>query len=196
MTPDATEDGGNLYLRDTLTREVTLIATSPSSWFTAWINTHQGTQSIAYVDPEGKSVLFATGVPLIEGAPSAPPPYYAGAAPAYQWTPEGGLELVSVLPESEGGEAVYGFVGGYANGEIGARSGIPSVGGADHIYWMHFEEGAGVAGIYVRTGDETKPVSYSRLPGSRRNPCGLRSTRSAITGSTRCSTPRASERIV
>jgi hypothetical protein len=164
LTPGATENGGNFYLRDTRTRELTLIATSPYTVLGSTVVTNMGALSIKYVDGEGKSVLFLTGVPLVEGAPSGEPPYFNNGYPAsYKWTPEGGVEAVTVLPESEGGDVVAGIPGGNIS-ENGPRNSIPVAGGADHIYWMRYSEN-GIGGIYVRSGDETKPVSYSRLPG-------------------------------
>lgn len=169
LTPGATEGGGNLYLRNTHTRELTLIATSPYRVLSAQMQNPQGELSIQYVDGEGKSVLFGTGVPLIPGVPSGgEPPYFNGFAASYMWTPERGVEAVTVLPESEGGEVTAGFIGGYL-GENGPRNGIPETGGTDHIYWGKASE-HGYEGLYVRSGDETKPVSYSRLPGASTAP--------------------------
>jgi len=163
MTPGATEGGGNLYLRDTRTRALTLIATSPYRVFSTQMQYPQGGLSVKYVDGEGKAVVFLSGVPLIEGVPPGEPPYFNNDAVAYKWTPEGGVEAVNVLPESEGGNIVKGFPGGYLS-ENGTRNSIPATGGGDHIYWMRASQ-SGIEGAYVRTGDETKPVSYSRLPG-------------------------------
>jgi hypothetical protein len=160
MTPGATEGGGNLYLRDTRTRELTLVATSPDRTLSAAMQNPQGATGIKFVDGEGKSVLFSTSVPLVEGAP----PSMNGNGAGYKWTPEGGVEAVTVLPESEGGDIATGGIGGY-NGEDSTRSGIPLSGGADHVYWTKYSEN-GIEGAYVRSGEETKPVSYSRLPGA------------------------------
>ena len=154
LTPGATEGGGNIYLRDTRTRELTLIATSPDKALSGGFHNPQGGLYIKYVDGEGKAVLFASNVPLVDGAPPS-----AG----YKWTPEGGIEAVTVLPESEGGGISVGSIGGY-NVEDATRLGIPDSGGTEHIYWTKFS-GNGVEGSYVRTGGETKPISHSRLPG-------------------------------
>ncbi|HYJ23267.1 MAG TPA: hypothetical protein VEW07_14745 [Solirubrobacterales bacterium] len=164
LAPGATEGGGNIYLRDTRTRELTLIATSPYRALSSQLGNPMGAISIMYVDGEGKSVIFGTGVPLVEGAPSGTPPYFNDQSVSYKWTPGGGVEVIAVLPESEGGEAVAGWVGGYSS-EDGPRNGIPATGGADHIYWRQASNSGGGGRLYVRSGDETKPVSYSRLPG-------------------------------
>lgn len=168
LTPGATEGGGNIYLRDTRTRELTLIATSPYRALSNQMQSTLGELSVMYVDNDGKSVLFGTGVPLLPGVPAAQPPNFTEFAASYKWTPEKGLEAVTVLPESEGGEVVAGYPGGYP-GETGTRNGIPETGGADHVYWSFFTIN-GPEGIYVRTGDETKGVSYSRLPGAPTKP--------------------------
>src|SRR5699024_3483084 len=93
-------------------------------------------------------------------------PLVDGAAPrgGYKWTPEGGLEAVTVLPDSEGGGMVTGGIAGYGV-EDRTRFGIPDSGGTDHIYWTR-SSGEGIEGAYVRTGDETKSISHSRLPGA------------------------------
>ena len=169
MTPGATEGGGNLYLRDTRTRELTLIATSPYRALSQPMQGIQGGIFVKYVDGAGKSVLFNTGVPLVDGAPSeGEPPHFSGNTVAYMWTSEGGVELVSVLPESEGGEAVIGGLGGYAT-EDSTRNSIPLAGGADHVYWSRWSQ-AGVGGAYVRSGGESKSISHSRLPGEPTEP--------------------------
>ncbi len=168
LTPGATEEGGNLYLRDTRTRELTLIATSPYRVLGSQMQNPQGETSIQYVDGEGKAVLFATGVPLVEGVPSGEPPYFNNFAASYMWTPEKGVEAVTVLPDSEGGEVVPGYPGGYP-GENGTRLAMPETGGTRHIYWGRISV-QGYEGVYVRTGDETKAVSYSRLPGASTEP--------------------------
>lgn len=162
LTPGATEGGSNLYLRNTRTRELTLIATSPNRAFDVYYHNPQGPWAIKYVDDEGKAVLFQSGVSLVEGAPSGQPPYF-NETTGYKWTPEGGVEAVTVLPESEGGGIVRGEIGGYSVDDA-ARNAIPLEGGADHVYWERFSEGGENEGIYVRTGEDTKPVSFSRLP--------------------------------
>ena len=164
MTPGATEGGGNLYLRDTRTRELTLIATSPDRVLSAQMQNPQGGLSVKYVDGQGKSVLFVSVVPLVDGAP----PSEFGSAVAYKWTPEGGVEAVTVMPDSEGGEIVTGGLAGYAS-EDATRNSIPIAGGADRIYWMKSST-SGIEGAYVRSGEEIKPISHSRLPGESMKP--------------------------
>lgn len=159
MTPGATEGGGNMYLRDTRTRELTLIATSPDRELISPVYNPQGGLMVKYVDGEGKSVLFTSIAPLVDGAP----PSEFGSAVAYKWTPEGGVEAVSVMPDDEGGEIVSGGLGGYIS-EDSTRNAIPVTGGGDHVYWVK-SSSAGIEGAYVRTGDETRPISHSRLPG-------------------------------
>ena len=165
LTPGATEDGGNIYLRDTRTRELTLIATSPNRKLSQEMQTLQGATAVKYVDGEGKAVLFNTNVGLVEGAPLPDPeqPWLPNTQ-AYKWTPDGGLEIVSVLPESAGGGIVRGGIAGFFT-EDATRNSLPREGGAEHVYWTTRLEDGSTGGAYVTSGDEIKPVSHSRLPG-------------------------------
>jgi hypothetical protein len=160
MTPGATEGGGNLYMRNTRTRELTLVATSHSRFLSSIMNGNMGELSVRYVGPDG-SVIFTTNLALTPGAPEVGT---TEAAPIYAWSPSGGLEAVSVLPASEGGEIV-GANGAGNGSETGVRNSMAYEGGLDHIYFQSYKENH-PGGLYVRSGGVTEPVSFSRLPGA------------------------------
>jgi len=163
LTPGATEGGGNLYLRDTKTRELTLIATSPFRVLSFPLNGNMGELGVKYVANDGKAVIFSSAPALVPGAPEhAEEPTKPSAW--YSWTPEDGLKAVTVLPN---GEIVGGGVIGNES-ETGPRDSMPHEGGLDHVYFQAYIEsqfGISAGGLYVREGDTTKPVSYSRIPG-------------------------------
>lgn len=163
MTPGATEGGGNLYLRNTRTRELTLVATSPHRVLSSTLNSNMGELSVRYVGSDG--VIFITNVSLTPDAPEVGP---TEASPIYAWTPGGGLEAVSVLPASEGGEVV-GANGAGNGSEVGPRNSMSYEGGLEHIYFQSFKENS-PGGIYVRSNGVTKPVSLSHLPGASSEP--------------------------
>jgi hypothetical protein len=159
LTPGATEGGGNLYLRNTHTRELTLVATSSSRLLSSIMNSNMGELSVRYVGADG--VSFVTNLGLTPGAPDVGP---TEAGAIYAWTPSDGLEAVSVMPESEGGEVIAAAGAGNA-AETGARNSMAYEGGLDHIYFQSFKDNQ-PGGLYVRSGDVTKPVSFSRLSGA------------------------------
>jgi hypothetical protein len=163
LTPGATEGGGNIYLRDTKTRELTLIATSPFRVLSFPMNGNMGELGIKYVADDGKAVMFGAAPGLVPGAPEhAEEPTKPSAM--YSWTPEDGLKAVTVMP---GGEIVGGGVIGNGS-ETGPRDSMPHEGGLDHVYFQAYIEtstGISAGGLYVREGETTKPVSYSRITG-------------------------------
>jgi hypothetical protein len=160
MTPGATEGGGNLYIRNTRTRELQLVATSHSRYLSSVMNGNMGELSVRYVGPEG-GVIFTTSLSL---TPDAPEVSTTEASPIYAWSPSGGLEAVSVLPASEGGEVV-GANGAGNGSETGVRNSIAYEGGLDHIYFQSYRNNQ-PGGLYVRSDGVTEPVSFSRLPGA------------------------------
>jgi hypothetical protein len=169
LTPGAIEGGGNLYIRDTRTGEYTLVAkhSSPSL---ALSQAQHGGGGVKFVAPDGRSAMLVATQSLAPGAPELEP----SAAPTlYVWTAAEGMRVVSVLPESEGGAVVgAAYVG--RDGAYDARDPLP-VGndGLTHIYFTAFTgsgQGGQAGGVYVRTGDETKAVSVSRIPGDPSTP--------------------------
>jgi len=161
LAPGAIEDGGNLYMRDTRTGALTLMAANPDPIFAIQYIYPQGAGGIKFVANDGQSALFETNTALVAGAPSG-----FNSSALYSWTADGGVQVESVLPPDEGG----GFVSGgmYVGGENGSRRSVPEGDGMAHIYFGKFEGGYGPA--YVRSNGVTKAISYSRIPGDPTTP--------------------------
>ncbi len=160
LVPGATEGGGNLYMRDTRSGMLTLVATSTDALLASSFTTPQGAMGVSYVARDGSSALFASSVPLCAGCPDNG---ITGAPGYYKWTAAGGVELVSVLPDSDGGGPVGTFTTA-AGAEYGVRDSRPFDNGLDHIYFSA-PVGGDHGPVYVRTGDQTQTVSVSRLDG-------------------------------
>lgn len=167
-TPGAIEGGGNVYLRDTRTGEYTLVAAHENRLVSLLFTTNYGAASSQWVAPDGSAAIFNTPLALVPGAPeNAADPTKGGAA--YGWTAEGGLEALSVLPESQGGGIAVMSSWGAGN-ETGPRESTPRHGGLDHFYFGDMEEnefGRDIGGVYERTGGVTYPISYSRVTGDQ-----------------------------
>jgi hypothetical protein len=163
LAPGATDGGGNIYVRNTATGAYTLVATSDNPRLAQQFTFHTAQFNAHYVASDGRSALFSSELPLVPGAPTTDP---ISPRVIYSWTAEEGVRVASVLPETEGG-AIVGAVGAVGTGEDGTRNFIPDSGGIDHVY---FRPSGGP--IYVRSGDETRVVSTSRLSGGSGDPVG------------------------
>jgi len=161
LTPGAIEEGGNLYMRDTRTGALTLIAASPDPFFAMAYTYPQGAGGIKFVADDGRSALFETNRALVAGAPSG-----FNSSALYSWTVDDGVQVESVLPASEGGAIVAG--GMYVGSENGSRRSIPEGDGLAHIYFGKFEGTFGP--VYVRSNGVSKAISYSRIPGDPTTP--------------------------
>ncbi len=158
LTPGATEDGGNIYMRDTLTGALTLVATSTDRDLAERGSNPFGAVAFTYVANDGRSAQFQTGVPLV-------PEAVGHGNVVYTWTAGGGVKAASVLPEDEGGTVTTGGTVGAS--EVGTRDPMPDDAHAlDHVYFAALDLSSQNKGLYVRTGDETRAISYSRLPGA------------------------------
>jgi hypothetical protein len=162
LTPGAIEDGGNLYIRNTRTGALTLIAANPNPTFAVQFTYPQGAGALKFVANDGRSALFETGIPLVPGAPTG-----FNANSLYSWTADGGVEIETVLPTSEGGGLVSGGMG--VGSENGSRRSFPEGDGLAHIYFGGFSS-EGYGPVYVRTAGESKAISYSRIPGDPTTP--------------------------
>jgi hypothetical protein len=150
LTPGATESGGNLYIRNTKTKALTLIATSPEADFSDAFLALSGQVFAKSVASDGRAALFMTGQPLLPGAP---------ANALYSWRAGQGLRVESVLPADEGGGTVaVGSTG--LQSEDGTRESIRYDNALARVYFA-----ASGGGVYVRAGGETKLISRSRIPG-------------------------------
>lgn len=161
LTPGATEGGGNIYIRDTATGAYTLIATHPDKMLVNTIESHPSSNLVTYVADDGRSAVFHT-----QGQALTPEAEAAGATHGlYKWTADDGLEIVSVLPRSEGGRPTNGL--GIGTEGNGPRDPFPTDPRAlDHIYFQAYETGA----VYVRSGNETRLVSVSQRAGDPDTP--------------------------
>jgi hypothetical protein len=159
LTPGATERGGNLYIRNTKTKELTLIATSPEAQFSDSMMGLQGALAAKFVASDGRAALFSANVSLVPGAP---------ANALYSWRAGQGLRVENVLPADEGGGIADGAATGL-NNEDGPRDSILY---DDALTRVYFSE-AGVVSqgaVYVREGGETKLISRSRISGDPSTP--------------------------
>lgn len=160
LAPGAVEGRGNLYMRDTADGSMTLIATdvTPTPGYDSLAYTTTGLSGagyVLYVGPDGRSAVFISYQSLVPGAP------VSGAT--YAWSVDGGLKAVSVLPSGE----IVSPASGYRENETGPRDSGPHEGGTDHFY---FADSGGEQAVYVRSGSETRVVSWSRDGGSPASP--------------------------
>ncbi len=96
-------------------------------------------------NPDLSHVVLDSSVSLVEGAPSRPFGGTGYEAPLYEWS-GGQLQLVSVLPASEGGgDAPSGALGGLtSDSELEARNAISSDGA--RVVWSDGDD----KGLYMR----------------------------------------------
>jgi hypothetical protein len=164
VTPGAIEGGGNVYLRNSRTGEYTLVAADENRVLSQLFTTNYGASSSQWVAPDGQATIFSSPLALVPGAPDNSENVTQGGA-AYSWTAEDGLEALSVLPESEGGEIVP-FASWGAGNETGPRESTPRHNGLDHFYFSPLIE-YDIRGAYERTEGVTYPISYSRVTGDQ-----------------------------
>jgi hypothetical protein len=161
LTPGATENGGNIYMRDTRTGALTLVATHPSRELAERGSNPFGAVAFTHVANDGRSALFTTATALPEGG--------GRSGALYTWTADEGLKAASVLPAGEGGQVTAGYTVG--SSEAGTRDPMPDDARAlDHVYFAALNDSFANTGLYVRSGDETRAVSVSRLPGAPSTP--------------------------
>lgn len=151
LTPGSANGNGNLYIHDTTDDSYRLLA-SQSLGF------GPGTASFLFnfagAGTTGEHWVFSTYSFIWNELASTPAAPVGAAQNLFDWSPSGGLQLVGILPD--------GSVA--PEGAVQAGSSVTSVGShavsADgrRIYWT--EGGfSGPYPVYLREGDETKPVS-------------------------------------
>jgi hypothetical protein len=168
LTAGATEGGGNLYMRNTRTGAYRLVATSDDPRFARNFLTTQGSHGVTFVANDGGSALFATTIPLLEGVPTDE----FGLSSVYAWTADGGLRLKSVSPDAEGGVPIP-MGSNIGQSETGPRDALPVGDGLAHVYFSSslVDNFGNVPGpVHVRSGEETRVVSVSRIPGDPADP--------------------------
>ncbi len=156
-TPGAIAGGSNLYVRDTRTGALTLVLALADPGLSEALGNPQGFLSFKFLADDGRSALFSAGVPLTPGA---------SRDAVYRWTVDGGVEAVSVLPASEGG-AIVPYATAGRDAEYGVRD---SVSYDDALTNVYFSENGGSGAVYVRSGDTTRAISVSRIPGDPATP--------------------------
>ncbi len=161
LTPGAFENGSNLYMRDTATGALTFVAGNADGSFANQFTYPKMSFGIKWIADDGLSALFTFPSALVPGAP-------AGAL--YGWTAAGGVDAKSVMPDAEGGEIV-GVRSAGNDSESAPRDPFPRTDALDHVYFQqNTQEGTGEGPLYVRSGNETKPVSVSQIPGDPSTP--------------------------
>lgn len=148
LTPDAAENGANLYIADLGSDDYTLVGSSPFSFaFSQFVGANQQDHFQASA-PDFSWIVFDSVFPLLPGAP-----FNA----YYRWSEEDGLEVVSVLPDGTPTSALHS-----------PRQRFVSVDGS-RIYFTSgglFEIGV----PYLRENGETKALSVSQIPGDPTTP--------------------------
>jgi hypothetical protein len=162
LTPGATQGGGNLYMRNGRTGELTLIATSTDQRLSVDVQVFTGQEGVKFVANDGRAVLFASRVPLTPEAVAAT----SGTPFLYAWHAETGVTLESVLPASEGGGVVTGQMYLPYFTEVGE---VDSAFYGDALSRVYFGTDTGV---YLRSGGQTKAISVSRIAGDPATPVG------------------------
>lgn len=168
LAPGAIPNGANLYLRDTSDGSYVLISARPDRAELSQYRPLQAASSVKYIDNDGQSVLFISRAPL---TPDAPPFLGSSVSGAlYRWTPTGGIEVASVLPDSDGGGSARAFSAIGPGDETGARSSGPSTGGLEHMAFGVISDDFQPGPAYVRSGTSTRAISVSRIPGDPTTP--------------------------
>lgn len=155
LVPGAIEGGGNLYVRNTITRAYTLVVAHPDRLLADQFLANQGNYGAKYVANDGRSAIFATRVPLVPGAVS-------GASSGYRWTADAGLELVTRLPD---GTPVAGGPVDDAD-EQGVREARPGQDGVRRVYFSREDGSTAQRAVYLRRSNDTVLVSQSRIGGT------------------------------
>jgi hypothetical protein len=162
LTPGATQGGSNHYIRNSRTGALTLIATTTNQDMTGVAHGPQGELVAKFVANDGRAALFLTNVALTPEAAAAPG-VTIGTSFLYAWRAGSGLTLESVLPASEGGGVVVTDVSSTFNNEDAEVDSAFYDDDLTRVYFGGFSETG--AGVYVRSGGETRPISVSRIDG-------------------------------
>ena len=150
LTPDAIEEGGNLYLVNLATGAYELVAASnlPGTFDTFAYSLSTGKFQAGAADFSW--IVFASFKPLLPGAPEDA---------IYRWSEADGLEVVSVTPNGESTRALRANV----NPVYKTTSADGS-----RIYFSAVESAE--EGVFLREGGTTKPISVSHIAGDPATP--------------------------
>jgi hypothetical protein len=147
LTPGASENGTNLYIKDLATGAYTLVVGSPDPYGVLnFIMVQQQNKLIASA-PDLSWVVFWSPVPLADGT---------SGGDLYRWSESDGLEVVSHLPN---GDPAYAEVVG--DKELGTKS--VSADGSRIYFTAPFSS---EVGVFLREeGKPTKSISVSHVAG-------------------------------
>lgn len=173
LTPGAISGGSNVYLRENRTRQLELIAASPSPALANYMTVGASSGTVVkFVADDGNSLLLVSpnDTPLTVGA--------TGKSALYSWVRDRGIRAESVLPGLAGDEVVDARPNVY-DSETGPRNARPTGDGLKRIYfgaWAPGSPGSGGsdAPLYVREDGESKLVSYSRRSGAPTTPVPIK----------------------
>lgn len=147
LTPGATYDAANIYVSDIDTGDYRLVgtATQPGA-YSAMTGTKTLNTFIAGA-PDFSWVVLISRFPLLPGAPQVG---------MYKWTETGGLSLASLLP---GDIVPIGNTWFQDNNNV--TTPLVSKDGEKMLFALTSGEG----GVYLRSGDQTIPLSVSQASG-------------------------------
>jgi hypothetical protein len=156
LTPGASENGTNLYIKDLATGAYTLVAGSPDPYGVLnFIMVQQQNKFIASA-PDLSWVVFLSPSPLVDGAVGND---------LYRWSESGGLEVISVLPDGDRTPIEAG------NGKELAMRSVSVDGSRVYFTALYGSE----AGVFLReTGQATKSISVSHVAGDPTTSQGAR----------------------
>lgn len=157
LAPGAVPGYPNLYLRDETTGALTALTTSQP----AFAAPDEYCVNYVGASADGRHVIFAASGGL---TPNAPAPSVSDQPNLYEWTPEAGIRLVSVLPD--GTAASTGTLLGFGPGEDaclidgGEITRNPISADGRHIFWSSKAPRA----LYARV-DGTRTIQLDATQG-------------------------------
>jgi hypothetical protein len=150
LAPGATEQGGNIYIRNLDTGKYTLVGTSdaPDAFLSMTSNSNFSQMFLAGA-PDFSWVVFNSRTPLMQGV--------SGAA-MYRWSASGGLELESRLPDG----SIPGAPVQLPGLEMHTAPWVPEDGDTAYFGLDSF---SGDVGVYRSENGVTVPISVSHRLG-------------------------------
>lgn len=156
LTPDAVENGVNLYIKDLATGTYAHVASAEEFWGTfplfLFVSLGAGGHLQASA-PDFSWIVFTSAWPVMPGAPSSA---------LYKWSEADGLEVVSVQPGPEKTQ-----ISTYSPG-FSSRTGMLASADGSRVYFTS----EGPAGVYLWENGETRAISVSEVSGEPDTPRG------------------------
>jgi hypothetical protein len=150
LTPEAVEGGTNLYVEDIASKTYTFVGSNESSF---------AMQFFAGIGNGGKFLTGAEDFEWIVFYSLFPLLPYAPFNAQYKWSEDGGLEVISVLPNDT--EASVSAPSYYEKTSRMASE------DASRLYFVSLEP---EAGIFLREDGETRAISVSHVDGADATP--------------------------